>query len=68
MNTEPIVGCGWLPRNSVVEVDGKQYRVADCGSDELKTPGRLDVYTPEGHQAALDAGRKKVTIKVVSLP
>ena len=67
--SERVVSCNWLPFDAVIEADGTQYRVADRGGKGLSRVGRLDVYVPEGHQAALDAGRRRgVTIKVVSLP
>lgn len=68
--TPPIAGCNWLPLQSVVEVNGVQYRIADRGTKggELETLGRLDIYTPEGHQAALDAGRPQgIEIKIIKL-
>jgi hypothetical protein len=68
-NTPPVVGCNWLPFDAVVEVNGIQYRAADRGGEELSTVGRLDIYVPEGHQAALDMGRQcGVEITIVSLP
>jgi len=67
-DTEPVVGCQWLPFDAVVEFNGKQHRVADTGGKEFETVGRLDVYVPEGHQSALDAGRQKVAITIIRLP
>jgi len=56
-NTSPVVGCNWLPLGAVIAFDGQQYRVADRGGKGLSKVGRLDVYVPGGHQAALDKGR-----------
>jgi len=68
-DTPPIVGCNWLPLGAVIEFGGQEYRVADHGGESLSTVGRLDVYTPEGHQAALDKGRLRgVEITIISLP
>ena len=65
--TEPVVGANWLPLGSVVEFGGTQYRVADRGKD-FDPVGRLDVFVPEGHQAALGKGRPTgVEITVVRL-
>jgi len=68
------VGANWLPLDTVVEyadVDGevRQYRVADRGSTGLDTPGMIDEYTPEDHEAVLEKGRRRgVTITIISLP
>jgi 3D (Asp-Asp-Asp) domain-containing protein len=67
-NTPPIVGCNWLALGAVVEVGGMVYRVADRGGKGFDDIGRLDVYVPDGHEAAQTAGRKNVVIKVVWLP
>ena len=65
---EKIASCNWLPFDSIVEVDGTQYRIADRGGKGLNTMGRLDVYVPEGHQAALNAGRPQgVEITIIKL-
>jgi len=80
---EKIASCNWLPFDSIVEVDGTQYRIDDRGGckhceGKLKSRtacdtglckvGRLDIYVPEGHQAALDAGRPQgVEITIIRL-
>lgn len=65
---EKIASCNWLPFDSLVEVDGTWYRIADRGGKGLDSVGRLDIYVPEGHQAALDAGRPQgVEIKIIKL-
>ena len=64
----PVVGCNWLPLQSLVEVGGTVYRVADRGGPGLNRAGRLDVYTPEGHEAALALGRVRgVEVRIVAL-
>ena len=68
-NTKPIASANWLPLGTVVEIGGRQYRVADRGGKSLDRIGRLDIYVPEGHQAALDAGlRQGIEIVIISLP
>ena len=65
---EKIASCNWLPFDSVVEVEGVQYRIADRGGRGLSTIGRLDVFEPRGHAAALQRVRvKDVQIHIVSL-
>jgi 3D (Asp-Asp-Asp) domain-containing protein len=65
----PVVGANWLPLQSLVEVGGTVYRIADRGGPGLNLVGRLDVYTPEGHEAALALGRARgVEVRVVMLP
>jgi hypothetical protein len=51
----PVAGCNWLPLQSLVEVGGIIYRIADRGGPGLNRVGRLDIFTPEGHATALDA-------------
>jgi len=64
----PVVGANWLPLQSRVEVGGMVYRVADRGGPGLNQAGRLDVYTPEGHEAALALGRVRgVEVRIVAL-
>lgn len=62
-----IVACNWLPLGSVIEVDGVQYTVADRGGSSLSTPGRIDIFTPAGHQACIQKGAGSCTIKIVRL-
>ena len=62
---KPIVACGWLPFGTIIDVDGVEYVVADRGSG-VKKVGRVDIFVPDGHEAALKLGRKSVTIKIVS--
>jgi len=65
----PVAGCNWLPLQSLVEVDGTVYRIADRGGSGLDRVGRLDIYTPEGHEAALELGRVyDVGLRIVALP
>jgi len=55
----PIASANWLPFGSVVAVDGVVYRIADRGGSGLDRVGRLDIYEPAGHEAALARGRVK---------
>jgi hypothetical protein len=65
----PVAGANWLPLQSLVDVGGTVYRIADCGGPGLNRVGRLDVYTPEGHEAALALGRVRgVEVRIISLP
>jgi predicted small lipoprotein YifL/3D (Asp-Asp-Asp) domain-containing protein len=64
-----VAGANWLPLQSLVEVDGTVYRIADRGGPGLNRVGRLDIFTPEGHAAALALGRVKgMEVRVVALP
>jgi len=65
----PVAACNWLPFRTIVEIDGKTYIIADRGGSELNKIGRLDIFTPEGHQVATELGRiQGVKIKIISLP
>jgi len=65
----PVAGANWLPLQSLVEVGGTIYRIADRGGPGLNRVGRLDIYTPEGHEAALALGRVRgVEVRIVALP
>ena len=65
----PVVGANWLPLQSLVEVDGTVYRIADRGGPGLDRVGRLDIFTPEGHEAALALGRVRgEEVRIVALP
>ena len=65
----PVAGANWLPLQSLVEVGGTVYRVADRGGPGLNRVGRLDVFTPDGHDAALALGRVRgVEVRIVALP
>ncbi|MGN0524364.1 MAG: G5 domain-containing protein [Eubacterium sp.] len=61
------VACNWLPLGSVISVNGKNYTVVDRGGSGLSTRGRIDIYTPAGHQAALKGGTGSCTITIVRL-
>jgi 3D (Asp-Asp-Asp) domain-containing protein len=64
-----VAGANWLPFNSLVDVDGTVYRIADRGGPGLNQVGRLDIYTTEGHEAALALGRVyDVEVRIVALP
>lgn len=65
----PVASCNWLPLGTLIDIDGTQYIVADRGGKSLGTVGRVDIFTPEGHQAALDLGRKTgAVITVLKFP
>lgn len=57
MENPYIVACNWLPFGSVLEINGMQYTVADRGGASLSEIGHVDIFVPEGHQAALELGR-----------
>ena len=58
-----------LPFGTIVAIDGKTYIIADRGGSELNKIGRLDIFTPEGHRAAIELGRiYGVIIEIISLP
>lgn len=61
------VACNWLPLGSVINVDGINYTVVDRGGSKLSKEGRIDIYTPEGHNAALRGGTGSCTITIVRL-
>jgi hypothetical protein len=62
-------GCNWLPFGTVIEVRGVQYTIRDRGGSWFNTVGNIDIFVPEGHQAAWDRGRlRNIEIKIVSLP
>jgi len=64
----PVAGANWLPLQSLVEVGGTVYRIADRGGPGLDRVGRLDIFTPEGHDAALKLGRVfDVEVRIVAL-
>lgn len=61
------VACNWLPLGSVINVDGTNYTVVDRGGSRLSKKGRIDIYTPEGHAAALRGGTGSCEITIVRL-
>ena len=61
------VACNWLPLGSVIDIDGTLYTVVDRGGSGLSKKGRVDIYTPEGHAAALKGGAGGCTITIVRL-
>ncbi len=58
------VALNWLPLGSIIEINGVQYLVADRGGSRLSKTGRVDIYTPAGHQAALKAGTGSCKITI----
>lgn len=67
MENPYYVACNWLPLGSVIDIDGTLYTVVDRGGSGLSKKGRVDIYTPEGHQAALKGGAGGCTITIVRL-
>ncbi|MGN0533177.1 MAG: ubiquitin-like domain-containing protein [Eubacterium sp.] len=61
------IACNWLPLGSVIKVDGKIYTVVDRGGSGLSTPGRIDIFTPEGHSACYKYGTGYCSIEIVRL-
>ena len=59
------IACNWLPMGSVISVDGVNYTVVDRGGGGLSSAGRIDIFTPGGHQAALRGGTGRCTITFV---
>lgn len=61
------VACNWLPLGSVIKVNGKNYTVVDRGGSSLSNKGRIDIFTPGGHQAAIKGGTGNCKITIVRL-
>ncbi|MFR5875560.1 MAG: ubiquitin-like domain-containing protein [Eubacterium sp.] len=61
------VACNWLPLGSVINVDGTNYTVVDRGGSGLSREGRIDIFTPEGHDACYRYGTGSCTITIVRL-
>lgn len=66
MDDPYYIACNWLPLGSVVEVNGTAYTVVDRGGG-LSGQGRIDIFTPAGHDAAVRSGTGSCTIKIVRL-
>ena len=66
MDNPYYIACNWLPLGSVIEVNGTAYTVVDRGGG-LNGQGRIDIFTPEGHDAAIKNGTGSCTIKIVRL-
>jgi hypothetical protein len=63
-----MLGCNWLPLGTVLKLNGKIYTVSDRGGHNLDPIGRLDVFIPNGHQEALEAGRQRnIEVIIISL-
>ena len=60
------VACNWLPLGSAIEVNGITYTVVDRGGN-LDGQGRIDIFTPDGHDAAIKKGTGSCSIKIVRL-
>ena len=67
MENPYVVACNWLPLGSLIEVNGITYTVADHGGSGLSRTGRIDIFTPEGHDAAKKSGRGSASIKILRL-
>ncbi len=67
MDDPHYIACNWLPLGSIVEINGIEYLVADRGGSSLSRKGRVDIYTPAGHKAALRAGTGNCTLTIVRL-
>ncbi len=67
MENPYYVACNWLPLGSIIEVDGVTYTVADRGGSGLSKTGRIDIFTPDGHEAAKKYGRGSASIKILRL-
>ncbi|MCL1873633.1 MAG: 3D domain-containing protein [Clostridiales bacterium] len=67
-----ICGCNWLPLKSKILIrfgsDDSAwipYLVADRGSWQFDTIGRIDIYEPRGHDQVMANGRQSVEVVVV---
>lgn len=61
------VACNWLPLGSVIQVKGKNYTVVDRGGSSLSNKGRIDIFTPAGHNAAIKGGTGNCKITIIRL-
>lgn len=61
------IACNWLPLGSVVNIDGTNYTVVDRGGSGLSKEGRVDIFTPEGHQACFRYGTGSCTLTIIRL-
>ncbi len=67
MDDPYYVALNWLPLGSVIEVNGSTYTVVDRGGKNLSKVGRIDIFTPAGHDAAMKGGTGTCSIKIVRL-
>lgn len=67
MQNPYYVACNWLPLGSVIDVDGQLYTVADRGGSGLSKKGRIDIFTPEGHDMCYALGVGSCSITIVRL-
>lgn len=67
MSNPYYTACNWLPLGSVVNVDGVNYTVVDRGGSSLSRTGRIDIFTPGGHSAALRRGTGSCTLTIMRL-
>lgn len=61
------VALNWLPMGSVIKLNGTNYTVVDRGGSGLSSVGRVDVFTPEGHEACFRYGCGSCTLEIVRL-
>lgn len=61
------VALNWLPLGSVINVNGTNYTVVDRGGSGLSRIGRVDIYTPQGHQACFKLGAGACTITIIRI-
>lgn len=61
------VALNWLPMGSVINVNGTNYTVVDRGGSGLSRKGRVDIYTPQGHQACFRLGAGACTITIIRI-
>lgn len=67
MKNPHYIACNWLPLGSVVSVNGVNYTVVDRGGSGLSSKGRIDIFTPEGHQACFKYGTGSCELEIVRL-
>lgn len=67
------VACNWAPLGTLLEITNKEgthtYKVVDRGSPSagFNTPGRVDIFTPEGHAKCYQLGTGQCTCKVLRI-
>lgn len=67
MDDPHYAACNWLPLGSVIEINGTQYTIVDRGGSKLSKQGRVDIFTPAGHEACIQKGAGSCTITIVRL-
>jgi len=64
-------GCNWLPLGSWIMIrfaggGWTPYLVADRGSKQFDTIGRVDIFEPRGHRQTMKNGRQDIEIMIIS--